>query len=78
MTEPIQTTTEYALMVDWQDGHPVEFVPANDAHHAEQMARTIYAAHPSWTVEREVPSWRYCGSDVSVSLAVAHHADLIG
>lgn len=54
------TTTEYALMIDWDDTEQTtEFIPAKDAHHAEQMARTIYAGTTCSTVEREVPEWTY-------------------
>jgi hypothetical protein len=52
------TTTEYALMIDW-DTETTEFIPAKDAHHAAQMARTIYAGQRTWTVEREMPDWTF-------------------
>lgn len=51
---------EYALMIDWEDGQPAEYVPAKSVEHAEQMARTIYAGRGNkWTVGREVNPWRY-------------------
>lgn len=53
-----ETSTEYALMIDWgKDG--TEYVPATSFEHAERMAETIYAGHPSWTVGRERQPWRY-------------------
>lgn len=53
-------TIEYALMIDWEDGQPVEYVPAKSFEHAEHMARTIYAGRGcKWTVAREVQPWRY-------------------
>jgi len=51
--------TEYALMIDWEDGQPPEFVPAHNPEHATRMAETIYAGRCSWTVEREQSAWRY-------------------
>jgi len=53
-------TLEYALMIDWEDGEPVEYVPAKSFEHAEEMARTIYAGRGAkWTVAREVQPWHY-------------------
>lgn len=52
------TTIEYGLMVDW-DEQGTEFIPAKDAHHAEEMARKLYSHRPTWTVGREVSEWRY-------------------
>jgi hypothetical protein len=63
-----KTHTEFALMIDWEDGEPAEFIPAVDAHHAEQMARTIYHGRSTWTVQREVPAWCYLGSDIPAAL----------
>jgi hypothetical protein len=59
MTNNEAGTTEYALMIDWEDGNPAEFVNAESFEHAAHMARTIYAGCPSWTVGREVQPWRY-------------------
>lgn len=56
------TTTEYGLMIDWEDGELAEVVPAQNTAHAERMAATIYAGVPSWIVQREVPDWCYLGS----------------
>jgi hypothetical protein len=54
----VQAAIEYALMVVWDDGDP-EYIPANDASHAEHMARTIYAGRACFTVGREIQPWRF-------------------
>jgi len=57
-TEAVEATIEYALMVVWDDGDP-EYIPANDAHHAEHMARSIYAGRACFTVGRDIQPWRF-------------------
>lgn len=58
-TQTTTITVEYALLVDWEDGNRPEVIPAQDADHAKRMAQTIYAGHPSWTVQREIGPWCY-------------------
>ena len=55
----VPVVIEYALMVDWADDGPAEFVPATSVEHAERMARTIYAHRACRTVGRKVQPWRY-------------------
>jgi len=56
--------TEYALMIDWEDGHPVEYVPATSVKHAEEMARKLYAGRLVHVVQRPVAPWTFLDSDV--------------
>lgn len=58
-----ETAVEFALMIDWEDGRPAEFVPAKSAEHAARMAEGIYQGRSTWTVGREIQPWRYVKHD---------------
>jgi hypothetical protein len=71
---------EFALMVDWEDGKPAEFIPATDVRHAEEMALRLYPSQSTWTVARDSDSspWRYVCQTVTLSSIVADYANQPG
>ncbi len=66
---------EYALAVEWSNNNRVseiEFIPARNVGHAEQMAVEWYGHRPSWTVCREIQPWHYASASSTKIASVAN------